>query len=299
MNWLFLALLSTAMVNIVVFVDKYIVSKRIKDYRAIPIYTAIIGVCAGIFFWFITGFPILSLPSASFILLSGVFQSWAAVTYFKALSKNDASGLTILFQMTPIIILILSLVFLKETISFKQYLGFIIIFIASILVSVKKSQKKFRLSEAFFLILLSDFLYGASAVLAKFTIDANSLQKVLSYESWGVGVGGLALYLFFPSIRMSFKRTLKNVKGATLGILIGNEVLFVVSKAVQFVAFSLGSVTLISVITSGTQSFLAIFLGFLLTILAPQIITEDISGKNLGKKIGAGILLVIGIILIS
>lgn len=299
MSWLFFALLSTILDTTVVFIDKYIVSKQVKDYAAMPIYAAIVGVVAGTLYWIYTGFPIASTQTTLIILLAGIFQLFAAVTYFKALSKDDASDLTILFQVTPIFILVLSYFFLNETISFNQSIGFIIILIASILTSVHKSVKKIRISAAFFLILISDFMWALSSVLAKFTIDATSFKTILSYESFGIGIGGILLYMFVPSIRHSFHTSLKKIRMFGLTVIFLNEFVFVIAKAVRFFAFTLGSVVLIGIIMQGAQSFVAMLFGYVLTKIAPRAIKEDISNKNMGKKIIAAVLLVIGIVLLS
>lgn len=298
MSWIFFALLSPGIDAITNFIDKYIVAHELPDYLALPVYTSIIGFIAGIIFWIITGFPILSLLDTALILSTGVLQVWALATYFKALSSEDTSKLIIFFKITPIFILILSYIFLKESLSTKQIIGFFIIFISIISLSFKNTQKKTRISQSFLLILLTDFFWASAAILAKFTITSNSLSKVLSYESWGISLGGIFLYIFFPSIRKAFHKSLHYVRKQAFIALVLNECLFILSKTIIFAAYSLGNVALVSIL-GGTQVYYGIILGIVLTKIFPTIFHENISWQNIKTKLLSATALIVGIIFIS
>ncbi|HCS78273.1 TPA: hypothetical protein DIV55_00850 [Patescibacteria group bacterium] len=297
MNWIVPALLAPALYAIVNFVDKYIVSKEVKDYRGMPIYATIVGFIVGTIFWIATGFPILSVQDALIVLLTGVLTLWGAALYFKAISIEDASKLILWFQMTPVFTLILAFILLGERITLTQILGFFLILMAVISISVEKGKYLFYLSQNLILILIVDALWALSGVLIKFTIAANSLSKILSYESWGIGIGGLILYLFIPSIKKAFKKSLKSVRKVALIIMFGNESLFVVGKSVTFFAYSIGPAALVSIVGS-TQVFFGILLGIILTIFIPSFIKEDISRQEVAKKTIAAIALFLGLWLV-
>ena len=186
--WVIPALIAPAVYTIVNFIDKYIVSKEVKDYRGMPIYGTIMGFVVGTLFWIITGFPLLSLRDALIVLSTGMLTIWGAALYFKAISHEDASKLILLFQMMPVFVLILALLFLGEKITTPQILGFFLILSAVIGISVEKGKREFKISQTLLLILLVDLIWAASAILIKFAIDANSFSKILSFESWGIGV---------------------------------------------------------------------------------------------------------------
>lgn len=234
MNWILPALIAPAVYTVVNFIDKYIVSKEVRDYRGMPIYGTIMGFFIGTIFWIVTGFPLLSFRDALIVLTTGAFTIWAAALYFKAISTDDASKIILLFQMTPIMTLVLALMFLKETISSQQYIGFFLILLAVIGISIEKIEGKFKLSSTFLLILIVDLMWAISAVLIKFAINANSFSKILSFESWGIGLGGLILYLFFPNIRNAFNESIRTVRKRALGIMFANEGIFVLGKSITF-----------------------------------------------------------------
>jgi hypothetical protein len=141
-------------------------------------------------------------------------------------------------------------------------------------------------------------MWALAGVLIKFAINATSFTKILPYESWGIGIGGIILFLLFPGIRKAFLKSIKTLKKPTIGILLGNEAVFVSAKAITFLAYSLGPVALVSVL-GGTQVFFGIIYGIFLTLLFPKIFKEDIDKNTLIKKgiLGFGVL--VGIILMS
>jgi drug/metabolite transporter (DMT)-like permease len=298
MNWLFFALLAPAIYAIVVSFDKYILERQVKDYRGMPIYGAISGTLFGFLLWVITGFPILDFYNTILIIFTGVLTIFGAATYFKALSNDEASKITILFQFTPVIVLILSYLFLKEGINSVQLMGFLLILFATIGAEFNKKQFKFGLSSSLILILITDFFWALSFVLFKFVVGEYSFSEIVSFEGFGWGIGGVILWLFFPSIRNAFVKTNRAMGKKIVSLVFLNESIFVLAKLCSFYAISLGSVALVEVV-AGTQVFFAIFYGWVLTTVAPRIFKEDISRVGLYKKILMGILVLAGLWLIK
>lgn len=298
MNWVFLALLAPALYTISNFTDKYLISNQVKDYKALSIYTTIVGFIAGTTIWVFTGFPILSFFDALIVISTGIITVWSLPIYFKALSQGETTTIIILFQIIPVISLILAFFILGETITLKQLLGFIIILMSVIVASLKKTNNKvFSLPSTFFLVIIFNTMWAFAGVLIKFAINANSFSKILSYESWGIGIGGLILFLVFPQIRNAFLKNIKSIKKRTLNVLFINEVIFVMAKAITFLAYSLGPVALVSLL-GGVQVFFGIIYGFVLTLLFPKLFNEDIRSKTLIKKGILACLVLFGIMLL-
>lgn len=301
MNWFFLALLSPALDTVINFTDKYIVGNEISDYRGMPIYSTIVAFIAGTIFWIAAGFPLLGMRDALIILGTGMLSIWGLALYFRALSMSDTSDVIIFFKLIPVLVLILSFFILKEPVTAKQLIGFLLVLVATFGVSLEKSfslkKVQFNTSSPLFLIFCVDVLWAIAAIMVKFSINANSLSKVLSYESWGVTIGGVILYLCFPSIRNAFHTTWKEVRKVALGIMFFNEAVFVLSRSVVFYAYSLGPAALVSVI-GGSQVFYGIGLGFALSVLAPKFFKEDISKETLMRKLGFALLLFVGLTLV-
>ncbi|MBP6044848.1 MAG: EamA family transporter [Microgenomates group bacterium] len=298
MNWLFFALLGPAIYVIINFIDKYIISRKIKDYSAMPIFGSITGFVIGLLFWALSNYPILQPFDALILILSGVFTIWGTVFYFKALSSEEASNVVLFFQAIPLMVLVLSIIFLHESLTTVQGFGFLIILAATTYALKKTGGARFRLNKALILVLIADAFWAVAAVLVTLAINANSFTEILSYESWGIGVGGLILYLFFPKKRRAFHKTVQTAGLKIIFIVFVNEVIFVIAKSVTYYAYSLGPTAQVSVL-GGTQVLFGVLYGWFLTKKFPKIFKEDIRRSTLIKKFILAIFTVFGILLIT
>lgn len=283
MNWLLPALIAPAMYAANVFLDKYVVEKRIKDSRAVPIYSAIAASVFGTILWLILGRPMLNFNNTLLLLVSGLFAVFGLVFYFYALSKSHASYINAVFQMIPVFLLIMALVFLDERLTSWQIVGFFIIFGAVMGLSVEKDSTKFSLNKAFWAMLASSLLFATSAVIIKFTSGLTDFGSIMIYESWGLAFGGLIAFACVAVVRRAFLESFKTVGRSTISIIFFNEGLFIASKAMTFFAIVLGPVSLVGVI-GGTQVFYGLLFGILLTWLFPKIFHESLKKKEIITK---------------
>lgn len=297
-SWVIFSLLGTAISMAVVFVDKYNLDQQIKDYRGMAMYSAIVGLIMGTFLWILVGFPMLSIRDGFLVILTGILSIFSASLYFYVVQRELVSKVVFLLQLTPIFVFILSLIFLKETITIRQFIGFVLILIPTLLISSGENGKfKLNIDKNTFLLMLADLLTASSAVLFKFVVEIGGFTKVVAYESWGWAIGGAILFTVLPPVRKAFIETTRNLKKKALTIIFANEILYIGSKLFMFLAISLGPVFLVNVI-SGTQVFFGIIYGAFLTLIAPQIFKEDISKKGLIKKLILGGVTLFGISLI-
>jgi drug/metabolite transporter (DMT)-like permease len=298
MNWVFVALLAPLIYTGVTFVDKYLLESEVSDYNAMPIFMGIVAAVAGVILFTLTGFPVLPVRDALIVLSTGILSAYALSLYFRAMSMEEASNINILFQTFPVVTLVLSFFLLGERISTQQFLGFLLILSAGLGVSMKRGDKFFELSPAFFLILTHNVLWALSGVLMKFALSELSFREVLSYESFGIALGALFLYVGTPSIRAAFAKVSRVLSNRGRTFIVVNEILTILAKATTFFAFSIGPVTLVSVL-EGFQTFYAIALGWILTMLFPKIFQEDISSEGIARKVLCAVIAVFGLFLIS
>lgn len=299
MTWLLYALLTPAIYAGVTFIDKYLIESEVRDYSSMPIYMGIVGGIAGIILFFVAGMPLLPLKDTLLILLIGILTCFAYVSYFKAMSTEEAGHINFLFQTYPILTLILSFIVLGERISFQQCVGFFLIMCAVIQATKQKSARFFELSSAFFLILLTGFLWALSSILIKFAYNISSFSDVVIYESFGVALGGLILFVGNKKIRKAFYVTNKHLTHKAKLLVIATESLNLFGKACMFFAFSIGPVALVSIIIEGTQTFIAIGYGLLLGTLLPKVFKGEAHIPDLPKKISCAGVALLGIYLLS
>ena len=297
MNWILPAIISPALYSFVIFIDKYIIEKKIASYWSMPIFTSIVGVLFGFIFWWIGDFAILPPREAFLILLVGVISLWGSVLYFKAIADEESSLIIILLQMHPAIVLILATTFLNEVITVSQLIGFVLVLGPAVILSLNIGsdiQKvPFNLSASFWAILGAGLLWSIGIIIFKPISQEHALITVVAFESWGLGIGGLIIYLAIPIIRNQFHESIRSNQGVLLFVLF-NESLSVGAKLIGFLAFSLGPVALVSVLGS-TQVFFGIILGVILTKFLPKIFNEDLSRATLTSKFSWSAIMLLGL----
>lgn len=296
-NWMFFALLAPVVYTIVIFIDKYILSREIRDYSGMPIFTALTGFFAGVACFVIAGYPVLSFYDGLIVLATGILTVWGLYFYFQALAQDDASNVIVFFQLIPLLVLIMAYIFLGDVITWKQMVGFVVILMSVLMVSIKDGKKDVRLSRTLALVFLVDIFWSAASVLMKYAVDTNSFAAIISYESFGVTLGGVLLYVCFPSIRAGFYKNISSLHKRVFGMLFVNEALFILSKSLAYYAYSFGPAALVSVIGS-TQTFFGIVLGWILTIMMPKVFCEQIRRQTLIRKMLAAAVLSVGIAMI-
>lgn len=297
-SWLIPALFAPVIYTCSIMIDKYVVEKEVKDYRGMPLFGSVVGVFIGLVFWVIADFPVLPMWEITTLILSGMLSLAGAAFYFKAISADDASKLIILFQVTPVFVLTLSTLFLGERISLVQLGGFSLIMLATLGASDDFSKRGFQISKTFWLVMLVNLMWALAAVFAKLSLNQTSYLDALPFESWGRALGGLVLAVVSSSTREAFIKSVRRVRRLALGIIVGNEVLFIVGNSASMLAASLGLVSLVSAVGS-TQVFMGILFGLLLTRFAPHIIKEDISKRTLIKKMVLALVAFGGLLLLG
>lgn len=298
MNWLLLALIAPAIYTIVMFLDKYVVEHKVSDYRGVPVYGAITAVIVSTFIWLGAGRPTLPLNSAIFILIAGFITLWAYVIYFHAIAKSQASYIIAMLQLTPVFILPLSYIFLGETLSVQKLIGFGLVVASAIILSLEPGER-FKFSQSFYLMLVTSLLIAISFVVVKFSfIGQNDFVSVLVYEGWGIALGGLVAYLMLGKVRRAFIQSIREVGRPVMAIMFTNEILFIVSKAITFLAIALGPVAIVTAL-GGTQVFYGILYGVILSLAFPKLFQEETGRSQVAYKAALAAVMFAGIWLVS
>lgn len=298
MNWLFLALFSRGFWAADNIVDKLIIGKYLKDSYVLTLISGLSPLLLSIGIIFTNKLSSLGLIPISIIFLAGAIQIIGVFGFYKALSKEEVSRVIPLFQFTPVLVVILSLIFLKEVLTVKQSIGFILILLGGFFISIKRIKGLFRLREAFWWMVLSSFVYAIQAIILK--------SMYVNYPFWSVtfylGIGE-----FLPTLLLlSFSRNLRDrvVKGfsnlQTTGwlILILGIIFIAGANLSGLYAFRTGLVTLISVLR-GFQSVFVLIFSLILSIWFPKILKEELTGGVLITKILAICLMLAGLYFIE
>jgi drug/metabolite transporter (DMT)-like permease len=211
---------------------------------------------------------------------------------------EETSKVIVLIQMQPVMVLILSFLLLHETITAIQFVGFVLILGAAVILSAKRGMGGIQFSKVLWMLLFVNFVWSLSVVLFKFVANEGHFERFLPYESWGFALGGLLIFLFVRSVRDAFNESLRTIPKQALGIIAVNETIFLSAKLLTLAAVALGPTALVSVL-GGTQVFFGIVAGWILTVLVPSIYREEIARHDLIRKGFVALVLFAGIACIN
>jgi uncharacterized membrane protein len=282
MPWYFFAFLTPTFYSFSNFLDKFLIEKRIKEPIAITAIASIVSGILGLFIGIVTGFTYIGLSQTCLILFAGLLLTFYLIPYFAAMQIEDASTVVPLFQFIPVITLILSTIILKETLTFKQIIGLILVVVAGVsLASDKLEGKIFKPRKSLWFMLLASLMYGFIGILFRFVVRESNFWTTLSYEYIGSSIGGFLL-LLIPKVRKYIIADFKQIKTST-GLISLNNGFSIIAQMSESYAYSLAAVPLVDLIGS-VQPFITLIEGIFLTRKFPHLIQEDISHNVLKRK---------------
>jgi drug/metabolite transporter (DMT)-like permease len=291
---IFFAILSPAIFGINNYIDKFLLEKHNISPTVISIYGGIIAFITGLIIFFVTGFYPIDLRSLFIILLSGFLTTIYLLPYYKALSLDEASYVIPLFNFYPIFVLVLSFIFLRESLSVMQYVGCAIIIFAGFLLSIERLNRKiFILRKSFFYMILSSLLFAGAQVLYKFGVQEIPFWNTLPYEGFGIMLGALAIAGYKSNLR-KFKNETEKFKKRVFVFMGFNEFIYIFSRYTGYFAISLIPVGIVSIL-SGFQPLFVLAYGIILSVWFPHILKEIINKKIIMQKIISIALMMVGL----
>jgi drug/metabolite transporter (DMT)-like permease len=285
MDWITLSLLAPALLTGVMFIDKYVLTDRVQDVRGVPLYQSAAAVCIVMILSVAHPWTQISMQDAALILLAGMVGTFGAVLYFFALAESNTSDVAAFLQLTPAFTLVLATILLHEQLSELQLVGFGLVLVPVLALSAEQSGGKLRVSRPLYLIVLGDVLFALSSVIVKFSSGSTPLLPIIMFESLGVVLAGVLLFAAYPGMRWAFLHSLRVSGTTTLAIMFGNEALYVISKAITFLAITLGPVALVSVL-GGTQVLYGLIIGVLFSLWFPRVFHEHTSWRFVLRRGG-------------
>ncbi len=292
MLWILFAIIANVLFAVSNLFDKFLIEKRVRDPLALTVFGGWIDLLVALIIVLIHGLSITGPLQVGVLLLSGVFVELALIPYFKALSLEDASRISPLFQSMPVFVLLLSSVFLRETLTHRQLLGFLLILSGSFIVSMRKTDAGiFKIRKAFWWVLLASILWALPAVMFKFVVIKQTFWDALALEFFGVAIGATILFFLYKTRVIA---QIRDIGAGTWSILNINELIYIAGRVSNFYAITLGLVSLVAVL-GGTIPLFVFLFGLVLSLWFPGIIKEDITRASIVTKISSIILVSCGL----
>ncbi|EKD65552.1 MAG: hypothetical protein ACD_50C00052G0005 [uncultured bacterium] len=294
MEWFYIALLSPALFAIVNIIDDNLLR---NVYRS-PFFGAIIsGFFAllpllGLFFFPLT----ISSPTIIFLgLLAGFLTVISYLFYFHALDVESPSVVIALFSLSPAFVPFLAYFILDESLTSSQYIGFVLILLASFTISAI-NIKRFKFSKALYFMIFAALLYTLVAICGKYVYNALDFWSGYMYFSMGMGLGAVFLSVFFREGRRFLGEFNKSFKKWIL-VFISAELIGIAAEFTNNLAISKGPVSLVKVI-EGIQPIYVLLFALVFYPLFPKYLREAAYGSK-QKKLLAMIVILLGLYFIN
>ena len=298
MDWLVFSLIARAFWAGDNIADKLLIERYIKNPYVLTLLGGIAPFIISIFIFLFYKLEWIGLIPTVAVLIAGIIQIIAVFAFYKSLAKEEVSRVIPLFQLTPVFVLILSVIFLKENLTINQYIGFILILLGGFFISLKRIKGVFKLREALWWMILSSGIYAIQAIMIKSLYINYSYLDLTFYHGVGIFIPTFALLTFSSKSRNSFTHEFSNlnIKG---WLIVGLAAIFIAGAYLSGLwAFRTGSASLISVLR-GFQSIFVFIFSLVLSIWLPKILKEDLASGVLLTKIIAISLMVVGLFFIA
>jgi len=275
-------------------VDKFVLTKWIKNPLLPTIILGVIGLAAGIVVYFVNGFSALSYLNILLALVAGIFYALFVIFYYQAAKIEEISRVVPLFNIAPLFILLLATIFLGEIFTPLKYAGIFFLVIGAVLISVKDFSL-FKLSRAIGWALAGVLAVAISAALTKYLLNFADYWTVFAYSRIGATLVTIPIiYMYLPELMSVVRMYGKRV----VVIMSASEVINLAGLLLITLATSLGTVSLVSALAAIEPFFVLVFTVFL-SLFYPLVLKEEIGRSAIFLKLTAIILMFVGVILIT
>jgi len=281
MDWILLALGAYFLWGAGNVIEK-LISKNIKEILSFGV---LLGFTETLLLLTYFLFPI-TLPSISLLFLlffAGSMRIIAFLPYVKALVKEEVTRLVPIWNTAPVFTFIMSYFLLSESFPPNFIAGFLLLFLGSMMLSIKK---KITFKDGFYLMLLSTILYSIQIIILKYSSFSLELPSIIFWTAVGTFITTV-LILFLSKKR---KRIMDDLKSIPLK-LVSPFAFFSLTALVLFVyAVWLGNSAIVTVL----GGFQAVFL-LVLGIIFKKQLGEFVDRKTILQKAAAIILMILGL----
>ncbi len=298
MDWFMFALIAPIVFAGVDVIDKYILTNHVVN----PFSYKLLSVLMEIPILFL----LLALTPVSFSflwsilsMLVGFIFSLSSILYLKAMGVEEASRVIALYFVSPIFVLPLAFIFLRETLSLPKYLGAGLLVLSAVLVSYRRTKRKTSsiVSPALGFMLILALIGAGGDVLAKHILDSFDYWQFLFWSLIGGLLGGFLIFCF-PKVRQNFLGNFRTISKNVFFWMGISTCLAYIGMISYYVAVSLESISLVAAVPS-IEPFFVLLLTVLLSSLTHGTLKEEVDKQAIAVKLSAFVLIIIGVWLIA
>ena len=293
MFWIFYALVGPFLWAICNILNKIIRTKHLDSSRIYVIFIGFAGLLSFLVIPFY-GFEMPGLTTIFLGLLIGIIQSFACIIYLKTLSFEEVARVIPLFRFVAIFVLIFATIFLKETLNLYLYIAFFMLVIGGFIISLRRIEGVFRLSNAIYFIFIASMLYATAGVLLKYISGFTQFSTYFVLSRSGFFITSLVLlFVYFKK----FKSALSSLNLKSLSLILVTELLGLTGGFSAYYAISIAPISLVNAVESFHPLFVFVFAS-LFAFKYPHLLKEELNWKTLLIKSIAILIMIGGVLLI-
>lgn len=299
-NWFLVALIAPILWSIVNHIDKYMLSKYLKDrgVGALLIFSALSSIIILPFIAFFFYSEIFNISNYDFFILLfiGFLSAGAFYFYLMGMEAEEASIVVPLFQLIPVFGYFFGYLILGELLNTSQILSSLLIMFGIIVLAIEideESNLKLK-TRVLYLITSSSLLFALHDTLFKKVAIIEGFWISVFWQYVSLTVFGLLILIFIKKFRREFLSMFsKKLGGKFLLINLTSEILYIIGNLSNNFATLLAPLAIVLVVGSSQPLFVFIS-AILLTIFLPKIAMEKISRKHLFHKLISILIIIIG-----
>lgn len=298
MDWFIFALASAASFAVAVLVDKLLLScctrSSVAYLVALIIFQQVFVVLVAAFAG--AGF---TYPVSFYAMAAGAAQAAMYISYMRALQIEEATRVTSLIFVYPVFVFLGSALLLGEVLSPRHYLGGILLVISALLVSYRQSPgRSIAFSPAIKYLFFFWIFASAYATGIKYLLSFMDEWHLFIWSSLGTLLAVLP-FLINNDIRAEAFGFFKiSVNPFLLWAILLEEIFDFLGRLLSIFAFALGPVALVSAVGALQPSIMLVYI-LALSLFMPGLLEEEVDMRTLSPKVAAGVLVVIGVYLVS
>lgn len=294
-SWILFSLLGYFLSACATTIDKIILSHRIPNPATYAFYVGIFSIGALVLAPF--GFSLISFDTLAVAFLSGALFLFGLFFIFKAVRLWEVSRVAVAVGgFSTITIFLGSAALWGERLSAAEGSALLLLLIAGIILVFEKGEWiTFRRDLVFDIVLASIFL-GLSFVTLKLVfLNTEFINGVIwtRISSFVVALGFLAI----PNLRREIFEVSQTIAPASLIYAFGSKVIAGLGFFSINYAVALGSATIVNALKASEYAFVFL-LTAVMTLIAPKILSENMSVFTVAQKVLGIILVIIGIMVL-
>ncbi len=293
MPWFLVVMLAALCWSIAVHTDKFVLSRYFKASGpgGYMLFSTLVQLCA-VAAIIATHPTFFNVPRAHIagLAISGITYIIAMLIYLWAMTKEEATRVSIIFQTIPVFSFVLEYFFLHTIFSRNQIIGGIIILCGALLISIDSAHSSAKKIHIKYSVLGA--MLGASILLAiqwivfKQSAIAGEYWLSVGWQYMGCLFAGACLFIFVRPFRKDFFHVFKANGPAVLALNVANDIINESGNRLMSYAVMFTPVTLAQ-LANGFQAVFVFLIGISLTKFFPSISKESMTKKDLIQKITA------------